>query len=99
MDITVLARHFLKASFAKCIEIKNDFVVWELVLCVYSCKYINSLYLELVKASNIQTSNFGHARCRFLNFGIQKVMVVKNLDFADWPFPGSAAAMFKESKI
>ena len=31
-------------------------------------------------------------------FGIKEVLVVKILDFADWPFPESAAAKLKHSK-
>ena len=44
---------------------------------------------EVMVASKIQSSSLG----------IKEVQTVKNLDFADWPFPESAAAQLKKSKI
>ena len=54
---------------------------------------------EAMVASKVLNSKFDHCRRRILNFGIKEVLVVKNLDFADWPFPESAAAKLKKSQI
>ena len=39
--------------------------------CVYSCKYIQLRYLELVIASEIQNSAAGAAELRIMNFGTE----------------------------
>ena len=50
---------------------------------------------EVIVASKIISSKFGRCRGRTLNLGIKEVLVVRSLDFADWPFPESAAAKLK----
>ena len=49
--------------------------MWELILCVYSCKFIRLCYLEIMLTSQIHNSKIGRQRGRILNFGIKEVMV------------------------
>ena len=48
--------------------------------------------IEVMVAIKIKDSKIGRCRGRFLNFGIKEVLVVRNLDFEDWPFQENAAA-------
>ena len=54
---------------------------------------------EVMVTSKIQKPAAAAAELWILNFGIKDVLVVNNLDFADWPFPESAAAKLKQSNI
>ena len=49
-------------------------------------------------ASKIKNQSSAAVAAEFwiLNLGIKEVLVVKNLDFADWPFQESAAAKLKK---
>ena len=55
---------------------------------------------EVTVARQIENPKNGRCRGRKfkLGFGIKEVLVVKNLDFAGWPFPESAAAKLKNLK-
>ena len=52
---------------------------------------------KVMVASKIQIS--AAAEFRIFNLGTKEVLVVKNVDFADWPFPESAAAKSKTNKF
>ena len=47
-------------------------------------------------ASKTQKSAAAAADVWTLNVGIKEVLVVRNLGFADWPFPESAAVKLKK---
>ena len=49
--------------------------------------------------SKIQNSAAAAAEFWISEFGIKEVWVVKSLDFANWPFPESAAAELKRIQI
>ena len=49
-------------------------------------------------ASKIQNLAAAPAEFRILDLSIEEVLVVRNLDFADWPVPESAAAKSTNQK-
>ena len=52
----------------------------------------------IVFASKIQNSDAAAVEFLIFSFGIKDVLVVRYLDFADWPFPERAAAKLKKPK-